>query len=92
MLSRMSDRFYGQWLVLHVPFRSIGDFLLSEEDDSRVPKQHRYMAMFFRCNHRFAQRYSREQIWMEAEMQADVARPEVHHECHPYGSSPQQDD
>ena len=26
MLSRLNDLFYGQWLVLHVPFENINDF------------------------------------------------------------------
>ena len=49
-LSRLNDRFYGQWLVLHVPFRRVTDFV----DDAllrRAPAEHRYLAMALTCEH-----------------------------------------
>ena len=45
MNSRLSDRFYGQWLVLHCPFDSLADFLRDAERLARVPREHRYMGM-----------------------------------------------
>ena len=44
MLSRLSDRHYGQRLVLFKPFRRLGDFVNAAQL-AKVPQQHRYLAM-----------------------------------------------
>ena len=44
MNSRFSDKFYGQWLVLHCPFNSLAEFV-DEGRLAAVPSEHRYMAM-----------------------------------------------
>ena len=44
MLSRLSDRHYGQRLVLFRPFRRLSDFV-NEAQLAKVPQQHRYLAM-----------------------------------------------
>ena len=42
--SRLSDKFYGQWLMLHCPFCFRTDFV-DEDKLALVPPEHRYMAM-----------------------------------------------
>lgn len=49
-LSWFNDRFYGQWLMLHVPFDDPKDFV-DEEILSKVPKEMRYFAMALNCDH-----------------------------------------
>ena len=44
MLSRLSDRRYGQRLVLFKPFRRLSD-LVDEVQLAKVPQQHRYLTM-----------------------------------------------
>lgn len=42
-VSRFSDKFYGQWLVLNVPFRKLSDLFRAEVD--LVPEGYRYLAL-----------------------------------------------
>jgi hypothetical protein len=42
-LSRFSDRFYGQWLLMNVPFRSMDD--LWRDEASLVPTEYRLFAL-----------------------------------------------
>ena len=42
-VSRLRDRYYGQWLALHVPFETLEDFL-TEEIVARVPERYRLFA------------------------------------------------
>ena len=35
-LSRMNDRYYGQWLALNIPFRELDDFAADVEFDCGV--------------------------------------------------------
>ena len=42
--SRRSDKFYGQWLVLHKPFSRLADFV-DEEKLKLVPTEMKYIAM-----------------------------------------------
>ena len=52
MLSRLNDKFYGQWLMLHVPFRDPEDFHVPLADAlGRVPAEHRNFAMAVLCEH-----------------------------------------
>jgi hypothetical protein len=56
MLSRMNDKFYGQWLVLHVPFVKLSDFLLPVDMLGRIPVQYKYFTMALRRTHPVARR------------------------------------
>ena len=47
-LSWFNDRFFGQWLMLHVPFNDPSDFV-NEDTLAKVPKQFRYFAMAITC-------------------------------------------
>ncbi|CAE8671044.1 unnamed protein product, partial [Polarella glacialis] len=53
MVSRMNDKYYGQWLVLHVPFRSVIDFV---QPNVRllVPAADKYLGMCLACEHAVA--------------------------------------
>eukprot|EP00973_Karenia_brevis_P046357 6428232-Karenia_brevis.AAC.1 len=49
MHSRLSDTFYGQWLLLHIPWRHVSDF---EHDKVKlVPVEHRNLARLMMCPH-----------------------------------------
>ena len=63
MVSRKNDRYYGQWLVLHVPFRSMSEFHVSEIN-AKVPDRYYYLA---------CARHWREQYWNDkARIRADM--------------------
>ena len=49
MYSRFNDKFYGQWLVLHVPFLSIDDF--APGDSSPVPPELQFFAAALANSH-----------------------------------------
>ena len=53
MRSRLSDEFYGQWMVLHVPFRDIRELVPAGID--AVPKAYRNMAIAMCSKHPIAQ-------------------------------------
>ena len=42
-VSRLNDKYYGQWLALHEPFRSL-DKLKIEEIEEKVPERYRHFA------------------------------------------------
>ena len=49
MHSMSSDRYYGQWLVLHAPFRRLEDFLAEESDIvEKVPAHYQHFAIALR--------------------------------------------
>ena len=48
--SRLRDKFYGQWLMLHVPFRSPDTFALGA-CATRVPETDKYLAACYLCQH-----------------------------------------
>ena len=54
-VSKFNDRYFGQWLMLHVPFRSAADLALPEAVENRVPDAHRYFGMALLCKHPIAQ-------------------------------------
>jgi len=57
-LSRLSDRFHGQWLMIHVPFTDPKQFFEGdglEDKLALVPKEHRNFAMVLLCEHPVAQ-------------------------------------
>ena len=74
MLSRLNDRFYGQWLMLHVPFRSPMEFVQPvEEQLALVPAEHRNFAMAILCNHRVARA-----MWQDPAAVQEELRMEAH--------------
>ena len=76
MGSRLKDRFYGQWLVLFVPFRSLADFHL-EDVAARVPKTDKYLAACVACPHPVAQA-----MWQDSEALEEELRVEGHGAVH----------
>eukprot|EP00971_Amphidinium_carterae_P325537 6455862-Amphidinium_carterae.1 len=59
MLSRLNDLFYGQWLVLHVPFVMIKDFeTVCSKGLDLVPKEHKNFAMAILNTHEVARQLS----------------------------------
>ena len=50
-LSKFNDRYFGQWLLLHVPFRKATDLCLPERMSKRIPEEHRYFAAALLCEH-----------------------------------------
>ena len=43
VLSRMKDNYFGQWMMLHVPFRAVDDLWLA--DAAKVPPEYKYFAL-----------------------------------------------
>ena len=43
VLSRFNDKYYGQWLVLNMPFRDVDELWLPEDD--LVPKEYQFFAL-----------------------------------------------
>ena len=75
-LSKLNDRYYGQWLVLNVPFTTLED-LYDEQTLARVPYQYRYLAMALRCEHSVAR-----SMWTSSEAIAADMKLEAHREKH----------
>ena len=48
--SRLGDAFYGQWLLLHVPFDHPPTFI-DEELLQNTPAAHRYITVAMNCTH-----------------------------------------
>ena len=74
-LSWFNDRYYGQWLMLHVPFEDPNDFV-NENILSKVPVEHRYFTMATTCQHPVAQRVwaSDDAIHTELKIEGNSAR------------------
>ena len=70
-LSRYGDRYYGQWVLLHVPFRSLDDLWRPELD--RVPDHLRYQALAF---------LHRPEIWRQADRIRETLELEAFREHH----------
>ena len=74
MLSRLNDRFYGQWLMLHVPFKDPQDFVKPLKSKlARVPREHRNFAMAILCEHPAAAA-----MWQDPEAVKEELRMEAH--------------
>ena len=72
-LSRLNDLFYGQWLMLHVPFKQPEDFFEPmEEKLARVPQEHRNFAMALLCDHPVAQSMWHSEAAVEAELRQEA--------------------
>ena len=51
-LSKFNDNFFGQWLLLHVPFRRVEDFYEPIADKlALIPREHHNFAMAVLCEH-----------------------------------------
>ena len=79
-LSRNNNKFYGQWLMLHVPFDRATDFL-RDEIDELVPQSLRYLAMALQCEHPAAR------VWklhdaIEDEMRLEGCAPKFREHFH----------
>ncbi|CAK0883129.1 unnamed protein product, partial [Prorocentrum cordatum] len=70
-LSRYGDRYYGQWVLLHVPFRSVDDLWRTELD--RVPEHLRYQALAF---------LHRPEMWRQADRIRETLELEAFREHH----------
>ena len=76
MLSRLNDKFHGQWLMLHVPFNTASEFF-DEDILRRVPPEYRYLTMALNCEHPIAQCMWQVNASIEREMYM-----EAHHRHH----------
>ena len=76
MLSRLNDRYYGQWVLLHVPFRELRELLDVAELD-RVPVEYKYMGMALKCRHAVACA-----TWQHPEVIQGDMRMESHSQYH----------
>ena len=75
MHSMSNDRYYGQWLVLNVPFRLLEDFLSTETDIvEKVPVHYRHFAIALRRAPSFwgDDRAIEEQMALEAHSKARI--------------------
>ena len=72
MRSRFNDVFYGQWLILHVPFRKMTDFIQQDILD-KVPEAHINFAFAYLCTDVIAKNFwcDDEAIRSEMQMQGD---------------------
>ena len=70
MHSRASDTFYGQWMMLHVPFRNPDD-LLNRDITRRVPKHLQFLANALFSNNPVAQKFWRNDYRVKAEMESE---------------------
>ena len=50
MGSRLRDRYFGQWLLLHVPFKEPSEFMEAPGVD-KAPKTDKYLAACLACSH-----------------------------------------
>ena len=76
MHSMSSDRYYGQWLVLNVPFRRLEGFLAAASDIvEKVPAHYQHFAIALRCAPNFwgDDRAIEEQMALEAQTKARVS-------------------
>ena len=71
-VSKLSDRYFGQWLMLNVPFENAADFCLPDHVARRLPEAHKYFAMAVLCEHPVAQAmwHDDEKIRAELKMEA----------------------
>lgn len=74
-LSWYNDRYYGQWLMLHVPFTNPTDFAL-EEQLALIPNEFRFFAMALLCKHPIAQQtwHDPEAIHKQLKMEGNSSR------------------
>ena len=76
MVSRLNDKFYGQWLMLYVPFTDPAWFFQNPavaNELALVPQEHRYFAMAVLCPHPVAQA-----VWQSRERVEEELKIEAH--------------
>ena len=66
-VSKMNDRFFGQWLALFVPFRRLEDFLVEDVAQS-VPRRFQHLA----CAMHFRREYWRSLDCIRADMELEA--------------------
>ncbi|CAE8727229.1 unnamed protein product, partial [Polarella glacialis] len=74
MVSRMNDKYYGQWLVLHVPFSSVTDFV-QPNVLLLVPAADKYLGMCLACEHAVARSHwhtPRLELLMDEDMKLEA--------------------
>ncbi len=71
MLSRRNDRYFGQWLVLNVPFRKISE-LLQPDAVALVPEEDRYMAMCLASEHPRARLFWNTDVLIDDDMKIEA--------------------
>ena len=71
MVSRLNDHWYGQWLVLHVPFRHVED-LMNAAVAAKVPAAHRNFAWAIFSNHPVARAMWTNDEAIRAEMKMEA--------------------
>ncbi|CAE8608166.1 unnamed protein product, partial [Polarella glacialis] len=74
MVSRMNDKYYGQWLVLHVPFSSVTDFV-KPNVLLLVPAADKYLGMCLACEHAVARSHwhtPRLELLMDEDMKLEA--------------------
>ena len=76
-VSKFNDRFFGQWLMLHVPFEKATDFCLPQHVVRRLPEVHKYFAMAVLCEHPVAQA-----MWQDDEKIRAELKMEAHTKDH----------
>ncbi|CAE7365302.1 unnamed protein product [Symbiodinium natans] len=76
-VSKFNDRYFGQWLMLHVPFEEATDFCLPEHVARRLPEAHKYFAMAILCEHSVAQA-----MWQDDEKIRAELKMEAHTKDH----------
>ncbi|CAE7336340.1 unnamed protein product [Symbiodinium sp. CCMP2456] len=76
-VSKFNDRFFGQWLMLHVPFEKATDFCLPQHVVRRLPEAHKYFAMAVLCEHPVAQA-----MWQDDEKIRAELKMEAHTKDH----------
>ena len=85
MRSRLNDLFYGQWLVLNVPFRSRAELIPTTQLEN-VPREHRNLAMAVMSNNIIAKRmwYGWTDEGIEQEMRLEGHRQAYRESIHNY--------
>ena len=76
MVSRLNDKFYGQWLMLHVPFKDPVWFFKNpavREQLKLIPEEHKYFAMARLCPHPAAQA-----VWQSRDRVEEELKVEAH--------------
>ena len=70
-VSRYNDRFYGQWLVLNVPFRKMAD-LFQRDIVARVPDGFKYFALAITCSHPNARALWHDRVALEHDLRMEA--------------------
>ncbi|CAK9052062.1 unnamed protein product [Durusdinium trenchii] len=72
-LSKFNDNFFGQWLLLHVPFRRVEDFYEPIADKlALIPREHHNFAMAVLCEHPVAREMWSDPERFEAELRLEA--------------------